>query len=199
MRQPLRRYLLILALSVTLAGTAALVLVRSAASSQSGWSWNRVYRAIRDPGHTYTRWRLDRETSLVKRLIHDADILLSADEGAFSRAKPVGANGRPVEAFGTNVLLGSVMPPPGVCARAAVAVRIPTGWPLREGTKNPSGTDVEDFALDVATKLKACGVRRITVYQENYGDYWHIFDGEVPTLEAIHAQVRRLQSMTAGL
>ncbi len=56
-------------------------------------------------------------------------------------------------------------------------------WPAR-GIDN-----VEDFALDVAGKVKPCGFRRVTVLGSLDGDCWRIFDGEVPTQAPVYAQV----------
>src|SRR5438128_2579817 len=197
LQRPLR--LLLLGLGIALAGVGVLGLTHGVKSGHSAWSWNSIRQAVSNPRLTYARWRLNRETRVVQTLIRKADVVLVAEGDRFTRSKPLGPDDRPVEAIGKDLLPSCVMPSPGTCGREAIAVRILSSWGMRPGTKNPSGTDMEDFALDVATKVKACGFRRITVYGSVYGDYWRIFDGEVPSREAIYAQVRRLEAMMAGL
>jgi hypothetical protein len=157
------------------------------------------YTVVPSTGRTDALWCLNRETKAVEQLIHDADICLEANEGKFTRTKPLGPDGQPVYAFGNGVLPASVMPPTNTCSREAVVVRIPEDWIIRQGTTNASGTGMEDFTLDVVTKIKACGVRRVTAYMRAYGDCCRVFDGEVPSRKAIDEWAKRGVAIGEGL
>jgi hypothetical protein len=181
-------------------GIGVFVVARPTASGQCVWSWTSIAQAIRNQRRTYSRWRIDRETKVVMKSIRDADICLEANGGAFTRTEPAGPAGNPVQATGIGILPGFVMPPAGNLGGAAVVVRIPETWTLSRGTTNASGTDLEDFTLDVAARIKACGARRITVYMDYSGLALRVFDGEVPSRKSIEAWARRdLALVRAGL
>lgn len=200
MSRSVQRFSLLLLLGLTLVGIGVLAPARPTTAGRRVWSWNRIAQAIRNPRRAYSLWRIDRETKVVMKLIRDADICLEANGGAFTRTKPAGPAGNPVQALGKEVLPGFAMPPAGTLGGAAVVVRIPETWALSRGTTNASGTDLEDFTLDVATKIKARGARRITVYMDYSGLALRVFDGEVPSRKSIEAWARRdVAMMSAGL
>ncbi len=197
MNRSFQRCLLLIGLAVTLSGSSALLLHSQTGSGKPAWSWTRICLVIRDPRKTYARWRVDYETSAVKKLIRDADISLQAETDGFTCTKPLGPDGRPVRIFSKDIATRSIFSDKGT--PTAVTIRIPAEWILKEQTTNASGTEMEDFALEAATKAIACGLRRITVYQSSHGMFLRVFDGEIPSRQAIDATLRRQMAMLSGL
>ena len=190
----IQKFTIIAVLGIALIAFAVTIVRRAQTGSSPGWS--RIYRAIRNPRKAYALWLVDRESRAVMRLIREADVCLQADRDGFTCSKPLGPDGGPVRILAKDLAAGSIL---AKGTPRAVTIKIPTDWMLEEQTTKASGTGMEDFALEAATRLKACAFHRITVYQSSYGLFWRVLDGNIPSRQTIDATIRRQKAMFSGL
>jgi len=197
MNRSFQRCFLVIVFPVTLSAFS-LLLPRSHIGSGEPVSFrNRMSQVIRNPRRAYTLWRVDRETQAVKKLLRDADICLQVEGDGFTCTKPLGPDGRPILIPSKDIAISPILRRKST--PLAVTIQIPATWSLKGQTTNPSGTEMEDFALEVAAKARACGFPRITVYEGSYGMFLRVFDGEIPSRVEIDSMVRRQIAMLSGL